>query len=82
MEFLAWAARYAVDTPGMPLAMALRGLQGAETKVGTPAGRDARVTPVKPTPARTRVLAAAREPIARTDLARAAERLGRRGPSR
>src|SRR5579863_8336402 len=26
LEFIAWAARYAADSPGRPLAMALRGL--------------------------------------------------------
>jgi primosomal protein N' (replication factor Y) len=71
LEFVQWAARYAVDSPGLPLAMALRGLRAPAPKperrlVATDAPPDAM------TPARTRVLAAAREPIARADLARMA----------
>ena len=70
LEFVAWASRYAVDSPGMPLAMTLRGLRAPRPKPerrlvasGCPAA--------KTTPARTRVLASAREPIARADLVRA-----------
>ncbi len=71
LEFVQWAARYAVDAPGLPLAMALRGLRA-------PAPRPERRLvatnrPANPlTPARSRVLSAAQEPIARADLARAA----------
>jgi primosomal protein N' (replication factor Y) len=71
LEFLHWAARYAVDAPGLPLAMALRGLRAPAPK----AERRLVATDTPPgamTPARTRVLEAAREPIARADLARAA----------
>ena len=71
LEFILWAARYAVDAPGRPLAMALRGL-GAQP----PAPRRLLVAtglaPLRLTPARARVLAAAGEPIAPADLARAA----------
>ena len=71
LEFLSWAAHYAVDAPGMPLAMCIRGLRAPKPKL------DRRLVatnaaPVKPTPARARVLAAAQEPIGRSDLARAA----------
>ena len=72
LEFIQWAARYAVDSSGLPLAMALRGLRAPKPKperrlVATSAPSDSL------TPARARVVAAAREPIARADLARAAD---------
>ena len=71
LEFIRWAARYAVDPPGQPLAMALRGLRAPKPRperrlvVGG-------ATPARMTPARERVLAEASEPLARVDLARAA----------
>ena len=71
LEFLNWAARYAVDLPGIPLAMALRGL-----KAPPPPPRKLLVATGAPceraSPARLKVLAAAAEPIARADLARRA----------
>ncbi|HEY2482022.1 MAG TPA: primosomal protein N' [Caulobacteraceae bacterium] len=72
LEFLQWAARYAADTPGRPLAMAMRGLRAARPApqrrlVATGA------TPSRLTPARARVLAAAIEPLPAAALARAAE---------
>lgn len=72
VEFVQWAARYAVDFPGRPLAMAIRGL-GA--KAPTPRRRliATGVAPARLTPARARVLAAATEPLTGADLARAAE---------
>ena len=57
LEFVQWAARYAVDAPGQPLAIALRGARAPKPKplrVIEPTGR----APVRPTPARTRVLTA------------------------
>jgi primosomal protein N' (replication factor Y) len=71
LEFILWAARYAVEAPGQPLAMALRGLRAPRPK---PERRLASTgkTPARPTPARQRVLAAAAQPIRRPDLARAA----------
>jgi len=73
LKFIAWAARYAVDSPGWPLAMTLRGARA-------PKARAARLieatgaTPARPTPARTRVLhVAADGPLASADLARQAE---------
>ncbi len=71
LAFIQWAARYAADAPGAALAMALRGL-------GSPLPRPrelvvaAGVDLARPTPARTRVMEAARAPQTRADLARAA----------
>lgn len=71
VAFVQWAARYAVDAPGQPLAIALRGARA-------PKPRPIRVVeltgapPVRPTPARTKVLAAAAVPMPPADLARAA----------
>ena len=72
LAFIDWAARYAVDAPGQPLAIALRGAR-------TPKPRALKliqatgVSPQRSTPARTRVLeASAAGPMAATDLARAA----------
>jgi primosomal protein N' (replication factor Y) len=72
LAFVAWAARYAVDQPGQPLAMALRGVRA-------PRARPERVlrltgqAPARPTPARRRVIeAAAQGPLAPAALARAA----------
>src|SRR3954470_19022811 len=59
LEFVQWAARYAVDAPGAPLAIALRGARA-------PKPRPVRVVeatgaePARATPARTRVLEAAK----------------------
>ncbi|WP_309603882.1 primosomal protein N' [Phenylobacterium sp.] len=73
LEFIQWAARYAVDEPGQPLAIALRGARA-------PKARPVRVvdltgvSPARPTPARSRVLdaAAAGPPLSPADLARVA----------
>jgi primosomal protein N' (replication factor Y) len=72
LEFIQWAARYAVDAPGQPLAIALRGARA-------PKPRPVRVVeatgaePAKPTPARLKVLEAARaQALSPADLARAA----------
>ncbi len=71
LDFVQWAARYAVDAPGQPLAIALRGLRAppprAERRLvatGKP--------PTRPTPARARVLEAATEPLTPGALAHAA----------
>lgn len=73
LEFVQWAARYSVDTPGAPLAIALRGARA-------PKARPLRVLsacgqpPKRATPARTRVIAAATAAaLSAADLARAAE---------
>jgi primosomal protein N' (replication factor Y) len=71
VEFVQWAARYAVDAPGQPLAIALRGARAPKprpVRVVVATG----VQPARPTAARTRVLAAATAPMAPADLARAA----------
>jgi primosomal protein N' (replication factor Y) len=72
LEFVQWAARYAVDAPGQPLAIALRGARA-------PRPRPQRVAvltgtlPARPTPARERVLAAAAgQALSPAELARAA----------
>ena len=72
VEFVQWAARYAVDWPGQPLAIALRGARAPKPKpvrVLEPTG----TAPSRPTPARARVLeAAAGRALSAADLARAA----------
>ena len=72
LEFIQWAARYAVDWPGQPLAIALRGARAPKprpTRVLEPTG----VEPAKLTPARSKVLEAARaRSLVPADLARAA----------
>jgi len=72
LEFIDWAARYCVDQPGQPLAIALRGSTA-------PKARPERVVvatgqpPTRPTPARAKVLEAARAAaLAPAALARAA----------
>ena len=72
LAFVEWAARYAADSPGQPLAMALRGLRA-------PRPRPERVVvatgsaPARATPARSRVLEiAARQALAPPRLAEAA----------
>jgi primosomal protein N' (replication factor Y) len=69
LRFVEWAARYSVDLPGWPLAMALRGLRAPKPRpikllaaTGT--------APARMTPAREKVLAAAAEgPLTGPDLA-------------
>jgi primosomal protein N' (replication factor Y) len=60
LAFVQWAAKYAVDQPGQPLAIALRGLRAPKPK---PERRlkAAGAPPPRLTPARQRVLDAARE---------------------
>jgi len=58
LAFVEWAARYAVDQPGQPLAIALRGSRAPKArpeKVLVLTGKP----PARPTPAREKVLAAA-----------------------
>jgi len=72
LAFIEWAARYAVDAPGQALAIALRGARA-------PGPRPERLivatgeAPKRPTPARERVLEAAKEPMSAVALAAAAE---------
>ena len=70
LAFVLWAARYAVDTPGAPLAIALRGLSAPRAKPERKL-RSTGVTPERTTAARIRALEAASEPISRGDLVRA-----------
>jgi primosomal protein N' (replication factor Y) len=72
LAFIDWAARYAVDQPGQPLAIALRGS-------GAPTAKAERVlvatgkAPTRMTPARAKVLAAVTDyALALAPLARAA----------
>jgi primosomal protein N' (replication factor Y) len=72
VEFVQWAARYAVDWPGQPLAIALRGARAPKPKPARIVELTG-VQPARPTPARTKVLeAAAAQALSPPDLARAA----------
>lgn len=71
LEFVAWSARYAADSPGRPLAMALRGL-GAPRPAPQRRLVATGSAPERQTPARRRVLEAAVMPMSAADLARAA----------
>jgi primosomal protein N' (replication factor Y) len=72
LAFVEWAARYAVDQAGQPLAIALRGATAPKARperVTLPTGKP----PAKLTPARAKVMAAAEEAaLAPAALARAA----------
>ncbi|KRB40682.1 primosomal protein N' [Phenylobacterium sp. Root700] len=72
IEFVQWAARYSVDAPGQPLAIAIRGARAPKAKPE----KVIEVTGVQPgrsTPARLKVLeAAAGQRLSPADLARAA----------
>ncbi|MFZ5670285.1 MAG: primosomal protein N' [Pseudomonadota bacterium] len=71
LRFVEWAARYAVDVPGWPLAMALRGLRAPKprpVRLLVATGR----APARMTPARERVLAVAARPSPAPELAAAA----------
>jgi primosomal protein N' (replication factor Y) len=68
LRFVEWAAKYSVDAPGQPLAMALRGLRAPRPKpikllvaTGT--------APARMTPARQKVIEAATEPMPGPELA-------------
>ncbi len=73
LDFIQWAARYSVDSPGAPLAITLRGARAPKTrpeKVIEATG----VSPARLTPARSRVLEiVAAQVLSPPDLARAAE---------
>jgi primosomal protein N' (replication factor Y) len=72
LAFVQWAARYAVDAPGQPLAIALRGARAPRPRperLVTATG----AAPTRLTPARLRVLAAASQPLTVTALAAAAQ---------
>ncbi len=72
VEFIQWAARYSVDWPGQPLAIALRGARAPKPKP-TRVIELTGIAPARTTPARTKVLeAAAAGTLSPPDLARAA----------
>jgi primosomal protein N' (replication factor Y) len=71
MAFLQWAARYAVDAPGAPLAIALRGARAAKPRPERLVAATG-IAPGRMTPARARVLAAAAAPMPGPALAQAA----------
>jgi primosomal protein N' (replication factor Y) len=72
VEFIRWAARYSVDWPGQPLAIALRGARAPKAKpvrMVEATGAE----PARPTAARAKVLEAVlRQAFTPGDLARAA----------
>ncbi len=69
LEFALWAARYAVDSPGAAIAIALRGLSAQPLQPERQLIRTGKA-PDRVTAARERVLAAASELISRSKLAR------------
>ena len=72
LAFVQWAARYAVDAPGQPLAIALRGARAPKPRperMVVATGAES----TRPTPARLRVLQAATRPMSAAQLAAAAE---------
>jgi len=72
IEFVQWAARYSVDAPGQPLAIAIRGARAPKAKPRKLLEATGAL-PARSTPARAKVLeAAAVGPMAPADLARAA----------
>ena len=58
LEFIDWAARYAVDSPGQPLAIALRGARAPKPRPEKVL-RATGASPLRMTPAREKALAAA-----------------------
>ncbi len=68
LRFVEWAAKYSVDAPGQPLAMALRGLRAPRPRP-IKLLRATGALPARATPARQRVLDAAVEPMTGPELA-------------
>jgi primosomal protein N' (replication factor Y) len=72
LSFIEWAARYAVDSPGLPLHMAMRGARAPQARPVrrlTATGQ----APARPTAARSRVLEALKEAdLSGAELARRA----------
>jgi len=72
LEFVQWAARYSVDAPGLPLAIALRGARAPKPRPVRVASLTA-AQPARVTPARARVMEAATgQALTPAELARAA----------
>lgn len=68
LRFVEWAARYSVELPGYPLAMALRGLRAPKPrpiKLVEATGQ----APTRMTPAREKVMTAAETPMTGPELA-------------
>ncbi len=73
VAFVQWAARYSVDAPGAPLAIALRGARAPRPRPQRQLALTG-AAPARLTPARTRVIAAAADgPLAPSELAARAE---------
>jgi len=72
LAFIEWAARYAVDAPGQALAIALRGARAPKPRPERLIAATG-AAPSRPTAARARVLAAAKDPMSAHALAEAAE---------
>ncbi|MBV8593695.1 MAG: primosomal protein N', partial [Caulobacteraceae bacterium] len=70
LAFLDWAARYSVDAPGVPLAIALRGLRAPRPRPPPPLLVAAPGRPPSLTALRSRVLDAALGPVSRAELVR------------
>ncbi|MBP9756171.1 MAG: primosomal protein N', partial [Phenylobacterium sp.] len=72
IDFIQWAARYSVDSPGSPLAITLRGARAQKAKPEKVVEATG-VMPARPTAARTKVLeTVATQRLSPPDLARAA----------
>ncbi|HEX4198879.1 MAG TPA: primosomal protein N' [Caulobacteraceae bacterium] len=71
LAFLGWAARYAVDAPGQPLAISLRGARAPKARPERLIAATGEVV-ARMTPARARALEAAAEPLPAGLLAAAA----------
>src|SRR6185503_12693097 len=71
LEFIGWAARYAVDAPGAPLAITLRGARAPKPRPERRVVATGRA-PARMTSAREKVLAEAGEPLIGAELARRA----------
>jgi len=71
LEFLRWAAKYAVDAPGQALAIALRGLRASKPRPRVCLVATGKL-PARSTAARSRILDMAAQPRSPADLARAA----------
>ncbi len=68
LEFIQWAARYSVDSPGAALAMTLRGLNAPRPRPERRLVATGKA-PTRATVERSRVIAAATQPRSRTELA-------------
>jgi len=72
LAFIQWAARYSVDGPGQPMAIAVRGARAQKARPERLVAVTGKA-PTRATPARLRVLDKAVEPMAAAALALAAE---------